>query len=317
MVDMAESGYANSLCCPIRELSLRETAQLEKIMEYEDKDGWDLKIDGSVARIVDYLRRGIKVVNGWPVAKVDTTGRSSRLGCTVTARHGAVIHCRAVVSAVPLSIYHRKDIEFNPPLPSPIQGTLDRLRFDPALKVFLSFTEPFWPSDTQGVICAGSPCPEFWFQPRMARAPEDFDAAFTGASSPAPFLVTLFATNDAARGLTSLTDDHLLKVILGQLDEMYASEGNPKPATRAFHSWLKYDWAKADFVHGGYSSPTAGVTMAHRRALWGPHHEGRLYLCGEHTSPSFASMHGALDTGEAVAAEVSKALPASSLKTKL
>jgi hypothetical protein len=304
-IDMAESGYANSVNSPIAKLNLRETAQMEKVMEFEDESGFDLHIAGSVGRVIDHLRFGLKVALGWVATGVDYSRKDD---VVVTSAHGATIRCRAVVSAVPLPAYKRRVIEFKPALPAPLVATMDKLNFHGAMKCFLLFQKPFWQNDAQGVICAQCPIPEFWFQTRIRRAPEDLDPAFGAIADPAPFMVTAFATNDAARGMSIMTDPVLLRTILGQLDAMYATAANPTPATSSFSSWFKYDWARAEHVWGGYSGPTKGVTMDHRRALQAPI-QNRLFLAGEHTSTSFASMHGALDSGTTAASNVSKALP--------
>jgi monoamine oxidase len=79
------------------------------------------------------------------------------------------------------------------------------------------------------------------------------------------------------------------------------------PTRNKFHSYVAYDWGKAEHVYGGYSSPTAGVTMEDRDHLASTH-AGAIFFAGEHTARSYMAMHGAMDTGERAATRVAEYL---------
>jgi monoamine oxidase len=220
--EMGNVGYANTLCSHGDLLPVLETADLEQVWAPEDAEDEDIKIDGSVRLVIEHLARGANIVPGWVARRIEVLGAPGGR-CRVTSVAGDVVECRAVVCAVPISAYKRRAIAFSPPLDPRRLDLCDRINFEPAMKVFLRFTRPFWPSDAMGMICMRTPVPEFWFQPRMPA--HSSDAARAQGNDYPQFVVTAFACSAAARKLSGLAPEALVETMLAQLDTIFGTEG--------------------------------------------------------------------------------------------
>jgi lysine-specific histone demethylase 1B len=232
----------------------------------------------------------------------------------VVEKTGESVRAKRVIVAVPVSVLQDEDITFQPPLPTDKLDAARRINMEPCVKLFLRFSQPFWPEELQGVICAECTVPEFWVNEKQP------------AKGPKEYVLVGFLCADNARRLSAMTRIEARDACLAQLDEMFgATEHNLRhnaaacvraggvanPATRAFIDMVIQDWTESPHIRGGYSSPSpfAAAPGADRRALARPV-EKQLFFCGEATQEVFATMHAALDSGRRAAKEVLDSLRA-------
>lgn len=66
---------------------------------------------------------------------------------------------------------------------------------------------------------------------------------------------------------------------LGQLDDVFGSPGQPRPASAAYVKGHVFDWAREPWVGGAYSYPSYGAHEGDRDALAAPV-AGTLFFAG-------------------------------------
>lgn len=102
----------------------------------------------------------------------------------------------AVIVTVPIGVLQSGTIEFDPPLPLPVRGALDRIGCGPVTKVFFSFDSAFWAPRRAFWIAADPPAVfELWVDVSAVRG--------------APTLCA-FAVGDHAARVEQMTEDDLL-----------------------------------------------------------------------------------------------------------
>jgi monoamine oxidase len=67
---------------------------------------------------------------------------------------------------------------------------------------------------------------------------------------------------------------------LAQLDEIFGSAQEPKPATAAYAKAHVFDWSQEQWVGGAYSFPSFGAEEGDRDALAAPV-AGTIFFAGE------------------------------------
>lgn len=99
---------------------------------------------------------------------------------------------------------------------------------------------------------------------------------------------------------------------LQQLDTIFGTPAEPRPASNAYVKSMVFDWSKEEWVGAAYSYPSLGAELGDREALAAPV-GGTLFFAGEATHTSInPCMQAALETGERAASEVRNALRAPS-----
>jgi len=210
------------------------------------------------------------------------------------------LECRTVVCAVPITQLQNSSIEFAPPLPAPKQAALQRVRMGTAVKVFGVFAEAFWPAGMWDVVCAHQPLPEIW----MTRYPVE-DVGHVGADV---HCVTAFCTGDRARHLSALAAPEAVALLLKQLNDMFGTPADPRPAQRAFVRGYVRDWSKAPFIGGAYTHPTLGAKVGDRDLI-AANVGGAVFFAGEHAQLDMnPCLQGAMETGVRAAVEALHAL---------
>jgi len=250
----------------------------------------------------------------------------------VTNTKGEQLTCSQVVVSVSIAVLKLASIQFSPPLPAPKLKAIKAIACDNALKVVLSFSHRFWPSDLHGIICVNTLIPEVWFdQPErtgpLTEESHEEKKPFFGTHS---YTISGYATSAFADKIASLPKEKVFAEMLAMLDKMFgfnrayklshSAEGRPetniaKPATTFVVKSLIHVWADEPYIRGGYTSPTLGTNLQTRIDLAAPI-QNKVFFCGEATNPkSYMTMHGAMETGKYAAdalVEVAKAT-----KTKL
>lgn len=354
MIALAEAGYANTLCRPLKALPLHGTVAVER--SWRNDGCHDFKFRGNLSQVVDYLAGGLTIVTDCPVKKVtwrsssssspspfvrptgsrpstprgqtgvlssvSSTGASAHsdsppqmispapaggflssfstkdaaFPCTVTSVRGDVFRARKVIVAVPITILQDSDIEFSPPLPAEKLEAAKNIVMAPALKMVLRFSRRFWPREMQGIICSDGLVPEFWANQRDPQPSSHLDSS--PLSQQPVYMLTAFSTASFASNLSNMTFMDRQEKVLQQLDQMFATEVDPHPASSSFMTMIVQDWTREPFIRGGYSAPSReSKCPGHDRRVVAEPVGRQIYFAGEYTEDNFSSMNAALDSG--------------------
>lgn len=195
-----------------------------------------------------------------------------------------------VILTVPLSILKNDYINFTPALPSDKINALDEVDMPPGIKVFIEFSEKFYPD-----ILAFGTLLDF-----LSDAEEGalyYDAMFRKDSN--RNILALFNVGESASVYTDIaTDEELIAFILNELDEIFDGK-----ASETYIKHIIQNWSKEPFIQGSYShydddSPRETL----RRSI-----NNKLYFAGETFAPSeddIATVHGAGESAYATVREL-------------
>lgn len=208
-------------------------------------------------------------------------------GVTVQDALGDVHTADAVIVTVPIKVLQDGLIDFVPGLPSAKQAAIDRVVMPDGLKVFVEFSERFYPDLTiMGRLVDPDAFSRLYY-----------DAAF--GKGVQQNVLGLFCVDSPATPYVQLGDDEAIaQRVLDELDAMFDGQ-----ATRHHKQHIVQNWSAEPFVRGSYSHSFGGQRAKTQRDLIAPV-DGRLYWAGEALSDwNQATVPGAMETGyEAVAA---------------
>jgi len=297
MIRLAEAGYANTLCGNLREAPVTEVIAVEEAWADDGLEQHRV-VEGGLSRIIASLQDGIHVWRDWPVTRVEWKDTALQPGvgaARIFNKSGEMVEAKRVVVAVPVTVLQEDDISFFPPLPWRKRDAIRRIKMEPCVKIFLRFKKRVWPEDMHGLICEASTFPEFW----------------PAVSTKDPTLVA-YCTADYARHVQAMTRAQVIETVLSQLNEMFGTKEDPKPASDNYMSILIQDWTKEPFIRGGYtrsSRSTLADTGVSDRLIARRPVEDKIFFAGEAFSECHSTIHAAMDTGaeaaEAVIASLS------------
>lgn len=160
-------------------------------------------------------------------------------GVRVRVRDGRVYDADQVLVCVPLSILKRAAIRFSPGLPNRVTEGLDEIEFGNGFKVFMTFSERFFPD----MLITGSVSDylaEEWDSKLY------FDGGFGKNSR--DNLLTLFTVAAGDLPRARLGDAALLQAALDELTEIYGDVVRP-----SFQDGFVQNWSQKPFIQGSYS----------------------------------------------------------------
>jgi len=187
------------------------------------------------------------------------------------------------VISVSLGVLKSGSIKFSPTLPEWKQEAIDALQMGLMNKIVLHFPERFWGSVSR-IIHISKVKGEFpWFD---------------SISKTSPTLVGWVAC-DYAIQLEELSDKEIVDKAVGVLKKFFGEDKVPDPIDYFVSKWLKNP-----HTLGAYSIVPPGSSQEDNDALaqdiW-----GRLYFCGEATSPEYlGTVHGAHISGNREAEKI-------------
>ncbi len=179
-----------------------------------------------------YIARDIldRITTSRPVVQIDSTG--DRIELTDAA--GGIVEADRVLITVPLKVLQTGGITFLPTLPRTKAKAVDSISMPPGLKVFLEFSERFYPD----ITLVG---------PLTAQDKIYYDAAFRKDSD--RHVLALFHVAEQASALTDLDSDQaIVDAVLEELDEIFDGQATP-----AFLRAVVQNWSAEPFVLGSYS----------------------------------------------------------------
>ncbi len=187
------------------------------------------------------------------------------------------IEASAVAVCVPLGVLKAGILRFEPSLPPDKIRAINELGFDRGAKVFLKFSQRFWPAQ-MGELYGGEVC-----------------ALYSVRSALPPCVLEAFLMGKKAALLSS---DSAISKLLCELDEAFESK-----ASAFFMDAKVYDWGADPWIRGAYTYP---VSDSHRLGQIIAEPYGRLFFAGEHTHPGGhqGTVHGAMESAELTAKKI-------------
>ena len=208
------------------------------------------------------------------VSAIDYTGDQVR----VSTQGGEEYTADRVIVTVPLTQLHQNTIAFSPALPADKIEALGQVTMPDGLKVFLRFSEPFYPDITfDGQLSA------------FLGDAETGDKAFYNAAygkATNDHVLALFAVGEPAREYVAQgSNDNILDFLLREIDTKFDGAGS-----RYYQAHAVQNWSAQPFIQGSY----AHYTDYDAQAVLGRPLEGKVYFAGEAYSTSDQStVHGA------------------------
>ncbi|KAG8458703.1 hypothetical protein KFE25_012901 [Diacronema lutheri] len=293
VLDMADAIYANDYGAELSSIGLRETIAEQR--------GWAhgeayLVADGRMlSEAMAHLAHGVPLITGFEASLVEWDARADDRAARVRVvdTTGREVACRRLVVTVPLACLQRGALAFVPPLPATKARAIERVRVGNALKVAVALARPIWPARFWDAVCADCAFPEIWLTP-----PGDAADAH-GRQEGKPYVLVAFVSGERSERLAALADAELVRLLLAQLDAMFGSADEPKPASSQCVGQLVCSWRDQPYAWGAYSHPTLGALGA-RRTIGEPLGGlgGIVHFAGEAVNLAVnPCVHGAMSTG--------------------
>ncbi len=228
---------------------------------------------------------------------------------TITTKDGAKYTCTKLVVTVPLAILKSGGISFRPALPSTNTSAAAKFGMDASVRMILDFKNNFWGLDSSFILGG-------------ATVPHYFNSGVNRSKLYRTLSLTIYGQK--AEQLSALSDLEKVKLVLSELDLIYAGQGTkyirrdlnkPEPNIAKGEDpysnilFLIQDWAKDEFTKGGFSYPLVGATLQDRKNLAAVA-SNRLYFAGEATdfSGDAGTVSGALNSSVRVVDEIIKSI---------
>jgi monoamine oxidase len=237
--------------------------------------------------ITDYIFSALdpsEVVVSCQVKSIDYSDVSSGL-VQVDSTCGTFQADRVVV-AVPLTVMQDGDIEFNPPLPKAQQKVLDSVDMPAGVKVFLRFTEAFYP-------------PSFSIFSDLIKYP-DFSPRYfyneTSGQHSTDNIMGVFSYGESAEKLyADLSNVEIFQSVMATLDGIFDGQ-----ASANIEDYVVQNWAMEPFIRGAYSFQTPDKSLL-LKIMQKPLNN-RVYFAGEYlpdptTNDGNGSVHNAALSG--------------------
>lgn len=222
-----------------------------------------------------------KITYNSPITEIDYSGDK----VIVIDNNNNTYEADKVISTTSLTILKDNLIDFQPSLPSDKVAALDQVYFPDGIKVFIEFSERFYPDMTNmgGLISGGDTI--------------YYDAAFKKDSN--KNILALFSVSDTTSVYTDLeSDDAVISKVLGELDEIFDGK-----ASETYIKHVVQNWSKEPYIRGSYShyEDYSAVDVLQRPL------DNKVYFAGEaFGGDSQSTVHGAGETAYQVLEEILK-----------
>jgi len=198
----------------------------------------------------------------------------------------------AAVVTLPVGVLKAGDVVFEPPLPEAKLRAIEAIGYGEVVKILLAFDPSARASALGQYRFVADEDGGFYFLP-------------LGDRTDGPVLVEGFIAGRKARGFSGRPEREVVDEVVRTLSAMVSDPGLRAKLREA----RVIDWVSDPYSKGAYTFQAVGGGIGMRRALAEPL-GGVLFFAGEatHTKGEYATVHGALETGERVAHEVLAAL---------
>jgi monoamine oxidase len=215
-----------------------------------------------------------KIHYGAPVVRIEQDVKQARVVFLQGGRQQSLTG-DSVICTIPFSVL--RDLEL-PALSERKKEIIRSVQYDAVSRVYLQTRNRFWEDNGLNGFAFTSGAIEIW-QPTWSQP------------GPRGILMTYARPGEAER-ITRLKEKDRIDTTLRQLNEMFPGlrENFERGATKC---WLEDEWSRGAWAFVGMAD---FFTAAAR--------EGRIHFAGEHLSPWFSWMQGALSSGLRVVKEI-------------
>lgn len=276
VIQFAE-GYDAADVNRLSVLSLKEEWEGEQQEQYRLKNGYG-ELIGFLVQKCEENKVTIKIN-----AKVSSI-KWVEGSAIVTTENLASYTAGQVIIAVSLGVLQSRTLNFSPPLPNEMVGSIKRLGFGNVIKFVLVFEHSFWVENVEqaGFIFSEQQVPTWW----------------TALPDKSPVL-TGWLAGPSADEFNDTSDEELLTISLQSLATIFSKEADWLQSNLVYAK--VYNWFKDDFMKGAYSYPTVNSDSA--IAFLQKPLKGTLFFAGEaiYTGPWKGTVEAALASGNEVA----------------
>ena len=217
----------------------------------------------------------------------------SQHGVSVYNEDGSCVTAAYAISTFSLGVLQNQAVRFTPDLPYWKKSAIHKFNMGTYTKVFMQFSESFWPNDTQYFLYA-SPTTRGYYPVFQSLSTEGF--------LPGSNILFVTVVGEEAYRIERQTDMETKDEILAVLRQMFPDKHVPEPMAFLYPRWTTEPWS-----FGSYSNWPAGTTLEMHQNLRA--NTGRLWFAGEATSaPYFGFLHGAWFEGKAAGEEIATLL---------
>ena len=215
-----------------------------------------------------------RIQYGAAVVKIEQDASQARVVFSSGGRKQTVT-ADNVVCTIPFSVLRDLDL---PALSERKRDIIKRTHYDAVSRVYLQTKNRFWEDKGLNGFAFTSGAIEIW-QPTWSQP------------GPRGILMTYARPGEAER-ITKLKENERIATTLKQLDSIFDGlRGNfERGATKC---WLDDEWSRGAWAFVGFADFFAAAAR-----------EGRIHFAGEHLSPWFSWMQGALSSGLRVVKEI-------------
>jgi monoamine oxidase len=212
-------------------------------------------------------RLGTKIHYGSPVVRIEQDASQARV-VFLNAGRQQTLTADNVLCTIPFSVL--RNIEL-PALSARKQEVIKNTHYDAVARVFLQTRSRVWEAKGLNGFAFTRGAVEIW-QPTWSQP------------GPRGILMTYARPGEAER-ITNLKENERISTTLKQLDTMFGGvrESFERGTTKC---WLEDEWSRGAWVFVGLGNFLTAVAS-----------EGRIHFAGEHLSPWFSWMQGALSSG--------------------
>lgn len=218
-----------------------------------------------------------KIQYGAPAVRIEQDARAARV---VFLKAGArqTLTADSVLCTIPFSVL--RNIEL-PALSTRKRDAIKRTRYDAVSRVYLQTRNRFWEERGLNGFAFTSGGIEIW-QPTWNQP------------GPRGILMTYARPGEAER-ITNLKENERIETTLKQLDGIFSGlRGSFERGTTK--CWNEDEWSRGAWALVGFGDFVTAITA-----------EGRIHFAGEHLSPWFSWIQGALSSGLRAVKEIDEA----------
>lgn len=265
-------------------------------------------LPGGNSRLVAALCLGVPVFYNCRVESIDYSRPDVVVTCMAADGAGVsrrrVFTADAVVVTLPLGVFKRDLVTFEPPLPHRKLSAIRALGFGTLNKCVMLFAEPFWDTsiDTFGRVAAT----------RNARGELFLFYSYAHLCGPSGAVLIGLVAGEAAEAFERVDQDEAQRRCMSALQSIFGARGVNVPQPVKF---VRTAWASDPYALGSYSHVQVGASGDDYDEMASPVC-GRLFFAGEATCRTHpATMHGAFMSGLREAARIADWRPAASIPT--
>jgi monoamine oxidase len=220
-----------------------------------------------------------KIHYGAPVVRIEQDASQARVVFLEAGRRQTMT-ADNVVCTIPFSVLRNVEL---PALSARKQDVIKNTHYDAVSRVYLQTRNRFWEDKGLNGFAFTSGAIEIW-QPTWSQP------------GPRGILMTYARPGEAER-ITKLREHERISATLKQLDGIFDGlRGNfERGATKC---WTEDEWSRGAWAFVGFESFATAIVQ-----------EGRIHFAGEHLSPFFSWIQGALLSGVRAVKEIEEGAP--------